>query len=139
MAAKEVMHLGTEFDSCELAEKLLRKGHTVTFVGLGESMEPLIRDETRMTFKPCNTAAMRAKITPGMPVFSRITKRGKGRWGDEFEFDLYACHMVWMVSGNNVLIGSSGGNLDGWTPKEQVIGIYTGPWEGEVTKVALAE
>lgn len=93
------------------AERHLRRGKSVSFVGHGPSMYPIIPDGTRMHFIPYRNQ----EITPGMPLFVRFSERH------------YSCHMVWMISHNGyMLIGSSMGGLEGWVTPDQIIGVYAG-------------
>lgn len=109
----KIIHLGDEgLETYVLAREHLRNGKNVTFVGLGQSMGPIIPDGTRMEWEPYKP---NQKIEAGMPLFCRFSRTH------------YSCHMAWIISGDYVLIGTSHGQLEGWVNRHtDIIGVYKG-------------
>lgn len=113
---RETVHLGKEnLYTYMAAERLLREQKNVTFIGVGSSMEPIIPDETCMLWSPYDNEP----ISVGMPLFCRFAKNH------------YSCHMAWVVAGEHVLIGTTSGMLEGWVTRDQILGLYRGPWTKE--------
>ena len=111
-----VSHLGYEsLRTYRKAEKRLRKGRSVTFIGLGPSMEPIIPHGTRMWWEPYRGQP----IVAGMPLFTHFGKKH------------YSCHMAWMVSKTHVLICTTQGYVEGWVRKNQILGLYLGEWKND--------
>lgn len=110
---RETVHLGDEsIYTYMAAERLLREQKNVTFVGKGPSMEPIIPHDTRMLWSPYDNEP----ISVGMPLFCRFNRLH------------YSCHMAWIVSDDHVLIGTTSGGLEGWVKRDQILGLYRGPW-----------
>lgn len=138
-AASSVVHLGDESpNTYRLAEKYLGEGKTVSLVGKGESMDPIIPHDTRMIFKPYkDSAAARGRIKPGTPLLTRKRVRSN-QHGTVHIFMNYSCHMAWMVAREHVLIGWSDGTLDYWVDFDGVLGVYDGPFTGEAKPIVYA-
>lgn len=94
----------------------LRRGETVSVRGHGNSMAPLIRNGETVVVAPL---AADARLRKGEVVLARV--RGQ----------VYL-HRVKGLRADQVLIGNNHGGLNGWTPREQVVGRLAGGPAGEV-------
>jgi hypothetical protein len=125
-----IVHLGEEsWATVESARKLLEQGVTVSLIGIGTSMEPMIPDGTRMILEPVKR---NYKPKKGEVVLARIpylvedaeTKEHVKVYG-------YVMHLIYLVrfDGQKVLIGDNHGNINGWALKKDIFGVYVGAIE----------
>jgi len=111
-----IEHLGTEQDirTHLMIPRVLGAGDCVSYVGLGQSMEPYIMDGTRMVFRPAHPGE-RPRI--GQTVCCR-TPHG-----------YIDTHMVVKVRRSTFQMGSPQGWKMGWYRISDVLGYYLGDWE----------
>lgn len=125
-----IVHLGEEsWATVEAARKLLEQGIPVSIIGMGQSMEPMIPDGTRMILEP---VTRNFKPKKGDVLLARIPYYIKDADTDELtQVYGYVMHMVYVVhhSGRKVLIGDNHGTVNGWALKKDIFGHYIGAIE----------
>lgn len=125
-----IVHLGEEsWSTVEAARKLLEQGVPVSLVGIGQSMEPMIPDGTRMILEPVRKGY---KPKKGDVVLARIPYAYKDAdTGELVNTYGYVMHMVYIVrfDGQKVLIGDNHGYVNGWAQRKDIYGRYVGAIE----------
>jgi hypothetical protein len=84
----------------------IKKGETVTFKAVGNSMDPRIKNGEMVTVSPVGTA--------GVWIGDVVLAKVKGRW---------FLHLVTGISGRRIQISNNKGHVNGWTAISNVIGI----------------
>lgn len=110
-----VQHLGFEYDRVtpRVVPILLGKGTCVSYIGLGQSMEPYIMHGTRMVFRPARSGE-RPRIGQTVVVATR------------YGIDT---HMVVKVRRSTFQMGSPQGWKMSWYRIKDIVGYYVGDWE----------
>lgn len=125
-----IVHLGEEsWSTVEAARKLLEQGVPVSIVGIGQSMEPMIPDGTRMILEPVKRSY---KPKKGDVVLAAIPWWYKDEEsGETVKVYGYVMHMIYVVrfDGQRVLIGDNHGHINGWARRKDVFGLYVGAIE----------
>lgn len=105
----------------ERADALLSEGKHISFIGLGDSMEPIIPDGTMCIVAPFKDFSLHKDIKVGDALMVRdyvMVKEGRRKK----RVMVRHMHMVWMVKDHHVLIGSSMGEMFGWIPEKDILG-----------------
>jgi len=115
---QKIIHLGMEHDgvSGNNAEMLLKSNHTVTMVGRGLSMEPIIPDATRMVIGPWEWGRSPKQYEV---LFCRVPTRHGTH---------YTLHLCWWVKRRKFLMIDTAGNVLGYIPFKNILGEYLGAW-----------